>query len=174
MVPNELYDIFSKELDETWQGMRWILDALHYARDRQIRGGIPLVEVFEYSVSHPDGQCCVCSSDLKGKVLCNGHSEWKSFSACICWVQVLDICKRPYKTSTVTNTNKRLQIQKEPVVNYRRPRSRYQTKHSGLWMVYTLILWFVFRQALHPTIVLERVWSKFTLQERPVYRLEPQ
>ena len=66
---------FSKELDETWQGMRWILDALHYARDRQIRGGIPLVEVFEYTVSHPDGQCCVCSSDLKGKILCNGHSK---------------------------------------------------------------------------------------------------
>ena len=65
-----------KELDETWQGMRWILDALHYARDRQIRGGIPLVEVFQYSVSHPDGQCCVCSSDLRGKVLCNGHSEY--------------------------------------------------------------------------------------------------
>lgn len=52
------------------------MDALHYARDRQIRGGIPLVEVFQYSVSHPDGQCCVCSSDLRGKVLCNGHSEY--------------------------------------------------------------------------------------------------
>ena len=55
--------------------MRWILDALHYARDRQVRGGIPLVEVFDYSLSHGDGQCCVCSSDLKGKVLCNGRSK---------------------------------------------------------------------------------------------------
>lgn len=71
---------FQRELDETWQGMRWILDALHYARDRQIRGGIPLVEVFEYTVSHPDGQCCVCSSDLKGKILCNGHSSSSSSS----------------------------------------------------------------------------------------------
>jgi len=77
------YVTFSKELDETWQGMRWILDALHYARDRQIRGGIPLVEVFEYSVSHPDGQCCVCSSDLKGKILCNGHSKDISSLTCI-------------------------------------------------------------------------------------------
>ncbi|CAH3157223.1 unnamed protein product [Porites lobata] len=66
---------FQRELDETWQGMRWILDALHYARDRQVRGGIPLVEVFDYSLSHGDGQCCVCSSDLKGKVLCNGRSS---------------------------------------------------------------------------------------------------
>ena len=66
---------FSQELDETWQGMRWILDALQYARDRQIRGGIRLVEVFQYSDSHPDGQGCVCSSDLKGKVLCNGHRK---------------------------------------------------------------------------------------------------
>lgn len=65
---------FQRELDETWQGMRWILDALHYARDRQIRGGIPLLEVFQYSGCHPDGQCCVFSSDLKGKVHCNGHS----------------------------------------------------------------------------------------------------
>lgn len=71
---------FQRELDETWQGMRWILDALHYARDRQIRGGIPLVEVFQYSVSHPDGQCCVCSSDLRGKVLCNGHNSSSSNS----------------------------------------------------------------------------------------------
>lgn len=71
---------FQRELDETWQGMRWILDALHYARDRQIRGGIPLVEVFQYSVFHPDGQCCVCSSDLKGKVLCNGHNSSASSS----------------------------------------------------------------------------------------------
>lgn len=69
------YVTFSQDLDKTWQGMRWILDALHYARDRQIRGGIPLVEVFEYTVSHPDGQCCVCSSDLKGKIICNGHSK---------------------------------------------------------------------------------------------------
>ena len=61
-----------QELDESWQGMRWILDALHYARDRQIRGGIPLVEVLEYSNSHPDGQCCVCTSDFRGKVMCNG------------------------------------------------------------------------------------------------------
>ena len=74
---------FSQELDETWQGMRWILDALHYARDRQIRGGIPLVEVFEYTVSHPDGQCCVCSSDLKGKILCNGHSKDITTLSCI-------------------------------------------------------------------------------------------
>jgi len=71
---------FQRELDETWQGMRWILDALHYARDRQIRGGIPLVDVFQCSDSHPDGQCCVCSSDLKGKVLCNGHSSSSSGS----------------------------------------------------------------------------------------------
>lgn len=71
---------FQRELDETWQGMRWILDALHYARDRQIRGGIPLVEVFEYSVSHPEGQCCVCSSDLKGKVLCNGQGSSSSLT----------------------------------------------------------------------------------------------
>lgn len=78
-----VYVTFSKELDETWQGMRWILDALHYARDRQIRGGIPLVEVFEYTVSHPDGQCCVCSSDLKGKILCNGHSKDISSLTCI-------------------------------------------------------------------------------------------
>lgn len=63
---------FQRELDESWQGMRWILDALHYARDRQIRGGIPLVEVLEYSNSHPDGQCCVCTSDFRGKVMCNG------------------------------------------------------------------------------------------------------
>lgn len=78
---NEKYVLFSKELDETWQGMRWILDALHYARDRQIRGGIPLVDVFQCSDSHPDGQCCVCSSDLKGKVLCNGHSKLRSITA---------------------------------------------------------------------------------------------
>ncbi|XP_020901378.1 ankyrin repeat and fibronectin type-III domain-containing protein 1 isoform X2 [Exaiptasia diaphana] len=43
---------FQRELDETWKGMRWILDALHYARDRQVRGGIPLVEVFKFSACH--------------------------------------------------------------------------------------------------------------------------
>ncbi|KAK3705202.1 hypothetical protein QZH41_014002 [Actinostola sp. cb2023] len=43
---------FQRELDETWKGMRWILDALHYARDRQVRGGIPLVEVFKFSPCH--------------------------------------------------------------------------------------------------------------------------
>ncbi|XP_048576333.1 ankyrin repeat and fibronectin type-III domain-containing protein 1 isoform X3 [Nematostella vectensis] len=45
---------FQLELDETWKGMRWILDALHYARDRQVRGGIPLVEVFKFSHNNGD------------------------------------------------------------------------------------------------------------------------
>ena len=59
--------------------MRWILDALHYARDRQVRGGIPLVEVFKHSVALSDVQCCVCSSDLKENVYCNGHGNLWTF-----------------------------------------------------------------------------------------------
>ena len=72
MVSYNHNEITLQELDETWQGMRWILDALHYARDRQIKGGIPLAEVCEYSRSYSDGHCCFCSPYVKDKVTCNG------------------------------------------------------------------------------------------------------
>ncbi|XP_074605789.1 ankyrin repeat and fibronectin type-III domain-containing protein 1-like isoform X2 [Acropora palmata] len=67
---------FQGELDETWQGMRWILDALHYARDRQIKGGIPLAEVYEYSRSYSDDHCSFCSSNVKDKVTCGGGDSF--------------------------------------------------------------------------------------------------
>ncbi|XP_028413172.1 ankyrin repeat and fibronectin type-III domain-containing protein 1-like isoform X3 [Dendronephthya gigantea] len=38
---------FQKELDETWKGMRWLLDILHYSRDRESVSGIPLDLVFD-------------------------------------------------------------------------------------------------------------------------------
>ncbi|XP_046854874.1 uncharacterized protein LOC124447922 [Xenia sp. Carnegie-2017] len=38
---------FQKELDETWKGMRWLLDILHYTRDRECVSGIPLDLVFD-------------------------------------------------------------------------------------------------------------------------------
>lgn len=36
-----------QELDETWKGMRWLLDILHYSRDRESVSGIPLDLVFD-------------------------------------------------------------------------------------------------------------------------------
>lgn len=36
-----------QELDETWKGMRWLLDTLYYARDRESVSGIPLDLVFD-------------------------------------------------------------------------------------------------------------------------------
>ncbi|XP_071505327.1 ankyrin-repeat and fibronectin type III domain-containing 1-like [Diadema antillarum] len=33
---------FQKSLDMMWRGMRWIMDILQYARDKQIKGGVPL------------------------------------------------------------------------------------------------------------------------------------
>ncbi|XP_041473244.1 ankyrin repeat and fibronectin type-III domain-containing protein 1-like isoform X2 [Lytechinus variegatus] len=35
-------DEFQKSLDMMWRGMRWIMDILQYARDKQIKGGVPL------------------------------------------------------------------------------------------------------------------------------------
>lgn len=29
-------------LDDTWKGRRWIMDVLTYARDKQVKGGVPL------------------------------------------------------------------------------------------------------------------------------------
>ncbi|XP_038067073.1 ankyrin repeat and fibronectin type-III domain-containing protein 1-like isoform X3 [Patiria miniata] len=33
---------YQQELETTWKGMRWIMDVLQYARDKQLRGGVPL------------------------------------------------------------------------------------------------------------------------------------
>ncbi|XP_071796997.1 uncharacterized protein [Asterias amurensis] len=33
---------FQQALETTWKGMRWIMDVLQYARDKQLRGGVPL------------------------------------------------------------------------------------------------------------------------------------
>ena len=44
-VPNHIF--LSQELDETWKGMRWLLDILHYSRDRESVSGIPLDLVFD-------------------------------------------------------------------------------------------------------------------------------
>ena len=52
--------------------MRWILDALHYARDRQVRGGIPLVEVFAFSQADAPEEH---NSDLDEVTTCNGHGK---------------------------------------------------------------------------------------------------
>jgi hypothetical protein len=41
------HSILSQELDETWKGMRWLLDILHYSRDRESVSGIPLDLVFD-------------------------------------------------------------------------------------------------------------------------------
>ena len=38
--------------------MRWILDALPYARDRQVRGGIPLAGVFSFINFECKKGCC--------------------------------------------------------------------------------------------------------------------
>ena len=33
---------FQQKLDETWKGVRWIMDIITYARDKSVRGGLPL------------------------------------------------------------------------------------------------------------------------------------
>ncbi|XP_077527009.1 ankyrin repeat and fibronectin type III domain containing protein wide awake isoform X3 [Haemaphysalis longicornis] len=33
---------FQTQLEQTWRGMRWIMDALSFARDRTLNGGLPL------------------------------------------------------------------------------------------------------------------------------------
>ena len=33
---------FQQTLDETWKGMRWTMDIITYARDKNVRGGLPL------------------------------------------------------------------------------------------------------------------------------------
>ncbi|XP_077980335.1 ankyrin repeat and fibronectin type-III domain-containing protein 1-like isoform X2 [Glandiceps talaboti] len=37
---------FQQTLDSTWKGMRWIMDTLQYARDKQIKGGAPLSQLY--------------------------------------------------------------------------------------------------------------------------------
>ncbi|XP_070579749.1 ankyrin repeat and fibronectin type-III domain-containing protein 1-like isoform X2 [Ptychodera flava] len=37
---------FQQTLDSTWKGMRWIMDSLQYARDKQIKGGAPLSQLY--------------------------------------------------------------------------------------------------------------------------------
>ena len=51
-VTTKKFNLFNRiflvqELDETWKGMRWLLDILHYSRDRESVSGIPLDLVFD-------------------------------------------------------------------------------------------------------------------------------
>ena len=57
--------------------MRWILDALHYARDRQVRGGIPLAGVFRFTNFICKKGCCPDTRD-NGK--CEGECRCKNRS----------------------------------------------------------------------------------------------
>ncbi|XP_075725294.1 ankyrin repeat and fibronectin type III domain containing protein wide awake isoform X2 [Rhipicephalus microplus] len=37
---------FQAQLEQTWRGMRWIMDALSFARDRSLNGGLPMSAVW--------------------------------------------------------------------------------------------------------------------------------
>lgn len=37
---------FQTQLEQTWRGMRWIMDALSFARDRTLNGGLPLSAIW--------------------------------------------------------------------------------------------------------------------------------
>ncbi|XP_077490006.1 ankyrin repeat and fibronectin type III domain containing protein wide awake isoform X2 [Amblyomma americanum] len=37
---------FQTQLEQTWRGMRWIMDALSFARDRSLNGGLPMSAVW--------------------------------------------------------------------------------------------------------------------------------
>ena len=39
---NMIFFNWPQALETTWKGMRWIMDVLQYARDKQLRGGVPL------------------------------------------------------------------------------------------------------------------------------------
>ncbi|CAN8003016.1 unnamed protein product [Ixodes hexagonus] len=47
---NQLQD-FQVQLDQTWRGMRWIMDALTFARDRALNAGLPFASVWTSSAS---------------------------------------------------------------------------------------------------------------------------
>lgn len=58
---------FQGQVDNTWKGMRWIMDVLTYARDRQVSGGIPLHLLYDrfevwspatYSVRYERDRSC--------------------------------------------------------------------------------------------------------------------
>nr|XP_006816761.1 PREDICTED: ankyrin repeat and fibronectin type-III domain-containing protein 1-like [Saccoglossus kowalevskii] len=48
---------FQQILECTWKGMRWIMDILQYARDKQIKGGAPLLVLYAPPPSPVDSPC---------------------------------------------------------------------------------------------------------------------
>ncbi|XP_022089300.1 uncharacterized protein LOC110978538 isoform X4 [Acanthaster planci] len=52
---------YQQELETTWKGMRWIMDVLQYARDKQLRGGVPLSVLYAPPPSPVDSPMDVIS-----------------------------------------------------------------------------------------------------------------
>ena len=54
---------FQQTLDEAWRGMRWTMDVITYARDRNVKGGIPLGVLYA-PPSSPDNSPHVERKDM--------------------------------------------------------------------------------------------------------------
>ncbi|XP_071965983.1 ankyrin repeat and fibronectin type-III domain-containing protein 1-like isoform X2 [Antedon mediterranea] len=54
---------FQQTLESAWKGTRWIMDVIQYARDKQLKGGVPLSVLFAPPPSPVESQ----TTDSKGK-----------------------------------------------------------------------------------------------------------
>ncbi|XP_076334033.1 ankyrin repeat and fibronectin type-III domain-containing protein 1-like isoform X2 [Tachypleus tridentatus] len=48
--------LFQTQVDNIWKEVRWIMDVLTFARDKQINGGIPLNQIYLYQMNSPSPQ----------------------------------------------------------------------------------------------------------------------